>query len=158
MKNIREKASLMKKHFFKKVMVLVLFLSMWIGNFVQAAEQISLGEGTYTVWNEIQAGLNTFSQSEGSSTLIIQRGTSNLAYETLENGLFFSNHYTASLKAGDVVEVYLDYNAAPVTVKSISKVDVKYISSGYYEVVTDIPAGTILERYTLFFSNGATSG
>lgn len=132
----------MKKHFLIKVMVLVLFLSMGIGKFVQAADEVSLVEGTYTVGNEIQAGLNTFSQSEGTSTIIIQRGTSYLAYETLENGLFYSNHFTASLKAGDVVDIYLDYNAAPVTVKPLSKVDVKYISSGYYEIGTDIPAGT----------------
>jgi uncharacterized protein YjdB len=140
-KTKREKASSMKKHFFVKVMVMVLFLSIWIGNFVQAADQVTLEEGTYTVGNEIQAGLNTFSQLEGTSTIFIQRGTNYLAYETLGNELFNSQNFTVRLKSGDVVEVYLESNA-PVTVKQLSKVDLNYISAGYYEVGTDIAEGT----------------
>ena len=137
----------MRKNIWVKVIVMMtLFLSAALGSTVQAASNDTLSDGIYTVGKEISAGLNKFSIPKGSATIYISRGNKDLIYETLDSDkYFYPDQFTASLKDGDEVEVYLDYGASNIKVQQISKVDLKNMSAGFYEVGTDIPAGT----YTL---------
>lgn len=123
----------------------MLLQSFVLGSMVQAASKNSLSEGTYTVGNDIPEGLTKFRIPEGTGDIYISRGTDELVYETISDYYYYPDQFIASLKDGDVIEVYLDYRASNIEVEQISKVDLKSISAGYYEVGTDIPAGT----YTL---------
>lgn len=132
----------MKKNVWIKIIfTIMLLLSISLGSTVQAESIISLNDGTYTVGEDISPGLNTFSIAEGSATINISRGTDELIWETLDHDNQF-NRFTAHLKDGDEIVVSLNYGASTIAVEQISKVDLKNMSSGYYEVGTDIPAGT----------------
>ncbi|GHI00015.1 Ig-like domain-containing protein [Neobacillus kokaensis] len=131
-----------KNGFFKVIVIMMLLLSLASGGKVQASGTYSFGDGTYTVGKEITAGLTKFSISEGSASISITRGSNSLIYETLSDNLFSLNQFTASLKNGDEIEVYLDYDAANITAQTIAAVDLKNISAGFYEVGSDLPAGT----------------
>ncbi|MGG3640028.1 Ig-like domain-containing protein [Bacillus gobiensis] len=136
----------MKKKIWIKVIVMIMLLQSFVlGSMVQAASKNSLSEGTYTVGNDIPEGLTKFRIPEGTGDIYISRGTDELVYETISDYYYYPDQFIASLKDGDVIEVYLDYRASNIEVEQISKVDLKSISAGYYEVGTDIPAGT----YTL---------
>lgn len=135
----------MKKNVWIKIIfTTMLLLSISLGSTVKAESNSSLIDGTYTVGEDISAGLNMFSIAEGSGTITISRGTDDLIWETLDHDKQY-NRFTANLKDGDEIEVSLNYGASTISVKQITKVDLKNMSSGYYEVGTDIPAGT----YTL---------
>ncbi|MEH6956385.1 Ig-like domain-containing protein [Neobacillus drentensis] len=135
----------MKRNIVSKVIfMMMLLLSISLGSHALAEGNSSLTSGTYTVGEDIPAGLNVFSVSEGQSTIQISRGTDIFIYETLDsNRDSYSNRFTANLKAGDEVDV--EYGSSNVAVQQIAKVDLNNLSVGFYEVGTDIPAGT----YTL---------
>lgn len=87
---------------------MMLLLSFASSNTVNAESNTSLSDGTYTVGEDISAGLAKFSIQKGTATIHISRGTLDLVYETLSDQLFNSNQFTASLKDGDKIEVTLD--------------------------------------------------
>ncbi|WP_158287108.1 Ig-like domain-containing protein [Mesobacillus foraminis] len=129
--------------------MMVLFLSFWFGCEVTGASAASLGEGTYKVGEDISAGLNNFSVQEGTATILISRGEEVLLVETLDSDkTYSSNQFSARLRDGDAIEIYLD-GGSHIEVSQTGKLDMKNIRAGYYEVDVDIPAGT----YTLDIVN-----
>lgn len=132
-----------KKLLLKVVFVLVLLLSVTLNTTVQAQSNKVLGEGSYTVGKEIPAGLNQFSIQNGLALLIILPG-GNLEVEELldSENEESSNQFTANLKAGDEVEIYLEDRASGVAVKQISTIDPKNLRAGFYQVGTNLSAGT----------------
>ncbi|WKA53981.1 Ig-like domain-containing protein [Planococcus shixiaomingii] len=133
----------MKKNvWFKIVFVLVLFLSIFGGNTVQAEDGNVLGKGVYRVGTNIPAGLVKFSISEGMADVSITRGMYTLVWETLDSeNIYYSNQMTANLKTGDRIQVISDAHGSTVKFESASSVDLKNMTAGLYEIGTDIPAG-----------------
>ncbi|MBT2733623.1 Ig-like domain-containing protein [Bacillus sp. ISL-7] len=135
-----------KKVLIKVFFMMMLLLSVSVGSSVLAASNSSLSNGTYTVGEEISAGLKEFHISEGAATIRISRGTEIYLNESLDSDkYYYSDRFTASLKDGDEIEVEVDYGASNIEVQPISSVDLNHMSIGFYEVGADIPAGT----YTL---------
>ncbi|MGG0847992.1 Ig-like domain-containing protein [Peribacillus simplex] len=136
----------MKRNLFIKVIVmLVLSLSIGLGSkTAQAVSSQPLSDGTYTAGMDISAGLTKFSIPEGAAAISISRGNNDIIFETLSDDEYSSKRFTVSLIEGDKIDVNL-YDATTVEVQQIPKLDLKGVSAGYYEVGTDIPAGT----YTL---------
>ncbi|MDN7241692.1 Ig-like domain-containing protein [Planococcus sp. N028] len=134
-----------KKVWLKMAFVLAVFLSIFGGNFVQAEGNVSLSEGTYTVGKEISAGANKFKVFEGAVNIHITKGRNDdvvwfyYLESTKEN---FSDQLTFSLKAGDVVEVFYDEGNPKLELEKLAKVNLTALTTGYYEVGTEIPAGT----------------
>ncbi|MBO0998041.1 Ig domain-containing protein [Bacillus sp. SD075] len=137
----------MKRNVFYKVIVMmVLSLSIGLGSkTVQATSDHSLSDGTYTAGEEISEGLTKFSIPEGAAVISVSRGNNDIIYETLSDEEYSSKRFTISLKAGDKIDITLYDGAHNIEVQQIPKLDMKSISAGFYEVGTDIPAGT----YTL---------
>ncbi|MDN7241690.1 Ig-like domain-containing protein [Planococcus sp. N028] len=133
----------MKKNvWLKMVFVLVLFLSI-LGGTVQAEGDNVLGKGIYRVGTDIPAGLTKFSIPEGMANVIIMRGMYTIVWETLDSeNIYYSNQMTANLKAGDRIQVSPDVSGSTVKFESASSIDLNKMTSGLYEIGTDIPAGT----------------
>ncbi|WKA53983.1 Ig-like domain-containing protein [Planococcus shixiaomingii] len=136
----------MKKNvWLKMVFVLVLFLSIFGGNSVQAEENVWLGEGAYTVGKEISAGLSKLKVSEGVIVVSIYRGDQELVWERLDSDkYYYPDQLTVDLKAGDGIEFYSYEGDSKLVVEKLSKINLAALSGGYYEVGTEIPAGTYL--------------
>ncbi|CAH0284049.1 Kappa-carrageenase [Peribacillus sp. Bi96] len=134
----------MKRNVFLKVMIMmILSLSIGLGSkTVQATSSLKLSDGTYTAGKEISAGLTKFSIPEGTANISISRGDNDIIYETLSDDGYSSKQFTVSLKEGDQIDVNPYDSGSDIEVQQISKMDLKNISAGYYEVGTDIPAGT----------------
>ncbi|MEH6905128.1 Ig-like domain-containing protein [Neobacillus drentensis] len=127
----------------KVILMMMLLLSFSLGSHALAEGNSSLTSGTYTVGVEIPAGLNVFSVSTGEASITISRGADVYIYETLDsNQQNNSNRFTARLKDGDEIDVW--YGSSNIEVQQISKVDLNNLSIGFYEVGSDIPAGTYL--------------
>lgn len=125
---------------------MLLFLSFSLVNPAQAATSSLLDNGTYIVGKEIPAGLTAFSISKGEGELLVSRGSELIVYEVLDSDKdYYSDRFSASLKDGDEIDVYLDYGASNIAVQQIGKLDLKNVTAGFYEVGTDIPTAT----YTL---------
>ncbi|WKA57788.1 Ig-like domain-containing protein [Planococcus shenhongbingii] len=136
----------MKKNVWVKMMlVLVLFLSLLMGNTVQAEGVSSLSEGEYQVGKDIPAGLTKFSVSKGMANIYVMRGINDLVWETLDSeNVYYPNQVTVKLKTGDRIEVYPESAGSTIQIGSVSKVDLKNMSAGLYEIGAEIPAGTYL--------------
>ncbi|TWT27799.1 Ig-like domain-containing protein [Planomicrobium sp. CPCC 101110] len=134
----------MKKNIWIKVLfLLVLLLSFFVGNSVQAEEAISLSEGTYTVGNEISAGLNKFKVVDGLVRIEVYRDQKGLITETVNS--YKSDQINLSLKLEDRVDVYFIEDTTPaLEVEMLAKADLNALTVGYYEIGSDIPAGTYL--------------
>ncbi|MFD6208096.1 Ig domain-containing protein [Peribacillus sp. NPDC060253] len=134
----------MKRNVFLKVIIMmILSLSIGLGSkTVQATSSLKLSDGTYTAGKEISAGLTKFSIPEGTANISISRGDNDIIYETLSDDGYSSKQFTVSLKEGDQIDVNPYDSGSDIEVQQISKMDLKNISAGYYEVGTDIPAGT----------------
>jgi uncharacterized protein YjdB len=119
------------------------FASVGIVN-AEVQNTYTLSEGTYTVGNEIMAGLHRFTALQGEMALIVTRGGETFLYQSLEaEGNYDISHYTVSLKDGDEVEVYSYYtDKLQLQVQQLSQPDLTNMTSGYYEIGTDMPAGT----------------
>ncbi|MDT8858876.1 Ig-like domain-containing protein [Alkalihalobacillus sp. MEB130] len=140
------------KLWIKILMLITLLLPLGISQVVQAESTSSLSNGTYIVGKDLSTGLHTFTISKGSASIQVSRGTDIEFYESIESNKFdFSNQFTINLKSGDEIEIYKFYGASNVSVKKVSKVDLSKVSLGFYEVGTDIPAGT----YTVTFDKPA---
>ncbi|WP_273130269.1 Ig-like domain-containing protein [Bacillus weihaiensis] len=125
--------------------MLVLVFSVMIVGKAQAASH-SLGEGTYTVGVDLPQGLTKFSiLNDEMAELYVLRNGEYIFFDVLGNNDEYSSQFTASLKNGDELEVYLYDGTSEITIQQIAKVDLNNLSSGFYEVGTDIPGGT----YTL---------
>lgn len=136
----------MKKNvWLKMTFLLVLLLCFLAGNTVQAEGNVSLSEGTYTVGKEISIGLNKFTVSSGEAGIEVYRNEEYLVGEYLDSEKSYtSNQMTINLKAGDEVDVYMENGASNLKVEKLAKADLKVLTVGYYEVGTDLPAGTYL--------------
>ncbi|WP_198512609.1 Ig-like domain-containing protein [Bacillus sp. mrc49] len=130
----------------KMILVMILSLSIGLGSStVQAAGTDSISDGTYTAGEGISAGLTEFSITRGTAIITITRDTNEIINETLSDDGYMPTRFTVRLKAGDKIESNLYDGASTMDVRQIPKVDLRNISAGYYEIGTDIPAGT----YTL---------
>ncbi|WP_186579861.1 S8 family serine peptidase [Aquibacillus kalidii] len=107
-------------------------------------------QGTYTVGEEVQPGLTRFSVSNGEASLLITRGNEVIVFVNIESKPFYySDKFIANLKEGDNIEIFSNRELTSVGVEKVSTVDVSKLSSGYYEIGTDIPTGT----YTITFDS-----
>lgn len=127
----------------KMILVMILSLSIGLGSStVQAAGTDSISDGTYTAGEGISAGLTEFSITRGTAIITITRDTNEIINETLSDDGYMPTRFTVRLKAGDKIESNLYDGASTMDVRQIPKVDLRNISAGYYEIGTDIPAGT----------------
>lgn len=134
----------MKSNLFVKVsLMLVLLFSIFSTLTVEAAVSQLSADKTYTVGKEIPAGLNHFSVQKGTAYLsIITSGDSEI-FEMLDStNESSSSQFTASLKAGDELEVFLEDGAQNVAIKQISTIDLNNLRAGFYQVGTDLPVGS----------------
>lgn len=136
----------------KAIVMLLLVFSLASGSTtldVQAAAK-TLKTGVYVVGKDLSPGLNKFTISSGTAELYVDRGDYTIIEEEIDSDNYYSsNQFVASLKKGDIVGIDLSRGSSPVEVASISKINLKKISNGFYEVGTDIPAG----NYTINFDN-----
>lgn len=136
----------------KAIVMLLLVFSLASGSTtldVQAAAK-TLKTGVYVVGKDLSPGLNKFTISSGTAELYVDRGDYTIIEEEIDSDNYYSsNQFVASLKKGDIVGIELSRGSSPVEVASISKINLKKISNGFYEVGTDIPAG----NYTINFDN-----
>ncbi|HWJ78746.1 MAG TPA: Ig-like domain-containing protein, partial [Niallia sp.] len=143
----------MKKNLvIKAIIAMLLIFSVVSGStgMIAHAASNTLKAGVYTVGKNLSPGLNKFTVSDGSAVLYVDRGEYTIIEEYLDSENYeYSNQFIANLKNGDIVEI--TKGSSPVKVESISKIDLKKVSNGFYEVGTDIPAGT----YTLNLDNPA---
>lgn len=141
----------MKKNIWIKVVfITTLLLSFALGNSADAANQSSIGDGTYTVGQDISVELSKLSISKGAADISIKRGDIELLSETLDGTQHYSpNQVTASLENGDKIEVLLHDGAANISVQEIPELDLTQIPGGFYEIGVDIPEGT----YTIKSNN-----
>ncbi|SDN43900.1 Uncharacterized conserved protein YjdB, contains Ig-like domain [Fictibacillus solisalsi] len=139
-----EKQSMKKGFWVRVVIMMALVLTAAFGNVAQAAGYPSLKSGTYTVGNEIPAGLTEFHIPEGTAIVDVTRNVNgedrDVVYETIDSD--YSGRFTANLKNGDSVWIYVHNEESTVEVHPVSKPDLTKVSAGYYEVGTDIPEGT----------------
>ncbi|QIZ05457.1 hypothetical protein HFZ78_00635 [Priestia megaterium] len=78
-----------KKVLIKVFFMMMLLLSVSVGSSVLAASNSSLSNGTYTVGEEISAGLKEFHISEGTATIRISRGTEIFLNESLDSDKYY---------------------------------------------------------------------
>jgi len=125
------------------IMLLLLSIVSGVsGGTAHAEGNYSLSNGTYIAGIDTPSGLIKFTIPSGSAEISISRGDENLVSESLSNDYYSPHQFTASLKDGDQIEVYLYDDASNVTVQKVSRLDLNKLSSGFYEIGTDIPAGT----------------
>ena len=132
----------------------IILLLFPYSNHVQAASSIFLSEGTYIVGKEIPVGLNKFSITEGTAEIYIEqnKGSYNVA-ELDSTKKHKNNHFTASLKKGQEVEIFISSIDSSVKVEKISKVDMNHVTDGYYTIGTDIPVGKYVGKLNKIESN-----
>lgn len=134
--------------------MLVLLFSVLFTSPVQAATSQLSDNKIYTVGKEIPAGLNQFNVSKGTAYLsIITAGDIEIVEMLDSTNEFSSSQFTASLKAGDEVEVFLEDGAQSVAIKQISAIDLNNIRAGFYQAGTDLPIGS----YSFNFDKPADS-
>ncbi len=126
---------------------MLLFVSIGFGGgSAEATTTTSLKTGTYVVGKDLSTGLTQFSISKGQASIYISRASEWIVYEDIQSSRFlYPNQFTVNLKTGDEVNIDLFYGSGNVTAKPAPKIEVTKLAAGYYEVGTDIPAGT----YTL---------
>lgn len=134
--------------------MMLLFFSLASGStgmIVHAASN-TLKSGLYVVGKDLSPGLNKFTISSGTAELSVDHGKDFYIYEYLDSENYYnSNQFITNLKNGDRIEISLSDGSSSVRVESVSKIDLKKISNGFYEVGAAIPTGT----YTLNFDNPA---
>lgn len=143
----------MKKNLvIKAIIAMLVIFSVVSGStgIIAHAASNTLKAGAYTVGKNLSPGLNKFTISDGTAEFYVERGEYIIIDEYLDSENYEdSNQFIANLKNGDIVRI--TKGSSPVKVESISKIDLKKVSNGFYEVGTDIPAGT----YTLNLDNPA---
>lgn len=137
----------MKKNMWMKIVLALALILSFAGvnvNEVQATNTL-LSEGVYTVGKEIPTGLNKFKISAGYAEIDVYRNQDYLVEFQLDSEKIYSpDEWTVNLKAGDEIEVYFYEDTTNLVVEKLTKVDLKKLTAGYYEVGTDIPTGTYL--------------
>ncbi|KSU81708.1 Uncharacterized conserved protein YjdB, contains Ig-like domain [Fictibacillus enclensis] len=135
----------MKKGFWVRVVIMMaLVFTAAFGNVAQAAGGTSVSSGTYKVGKEISAGLKAFRIDQGTAGIYVTRNVNGEDKDVVSENMDsdYSGRFTANLKDGDTVWINVVNDESNVEVQDAAKPDLKKVSSGYYEVGTDIPAGT----------------